>query len=221
MPAPLRLASRSSASAPSSTAGHPIVDFAATLSGAVAPVAGPVGATPFDADASAVLRGLTRLDLRPVKLQLQELQANGGSLEITNARLRQADATALASGTLGLSARARLDGTLRLTEAGMESFLARSGFDRMFQPTSSDGPTRSLGKLNSLAPIVGGLDRLAPGLGAAAQSNANARTLAAGLALLGQRTELDGRPAVAVPLRFSDGTAFFGPIPLGQTPPLY
>ena len=72
--------------------------------------------TPFDADASAVLRGLQRLDLLPVKLQLQELQANGGSLEITNARLRQADATAVATGTLGLSPRARLDGTLRLTE---------------------------------------------------------------------------------------------------------
>jgi hypothetical protein len=204
-----------------STAAHPIVDLAATLSGAVAPMGGSVGATPFDLDVTAVLSGLKQLDLRPVKVQLQDLQAAGGSLEITNARLHQADTTAIAVGTLGLSPHARLDGTLRLTVAGLEMFLARSGFGRMFQPASSDGATRSLGRLNSLAPIIGGLDRLAPGLGAAAQSNANARNLAGLLSLLGQRTELDGRPAVAVPLRFSDGAAFLGPIPLGQTPSLY
>jgi hypothetical protein len=38
---------------------------------------------------------------------------------------------------------------------------------------------------------------------------------------LGQRTLLDGQPAVALVMRFSDGEAFLGPIPLGQTPPLF
>ena len=60
-----------------------------------------------------------------------------------------------------------------------------------------------------------------PGLGAAAPNNANAGTLVAGLSLIGERTELDGKQAVALPLRLTDGAAFLGPIPLGQTPPLY
>lgn len=42
-----------------------------------------------------------------------------------------------------------------------------------------------------------------------------------GLAILAGRAELEGKPAVVVPLRFRDGAVFFGPLPLGQTPPLY
>lgn len=206
---------------PSSTAGAPVLDLAARLTGAVAPVAGPIAAIPFDADASAVLRGLKRLDLKPIRVQLQELQTAGGSLEVTNARLQQADTIALTTGTLALSPRGRLDGTLSLTVAGIEQFLARSGIDKMLPPPGSDRAPPQVRGLNSLAPLLGGLDRLAPGLGAAAQSNANARTLAAGIGFLGQRTELEGKQAITMPLRFSDGAASFGPIPLGQTPPLY
>ncbi|MGH6725019.1 MAG: DUF2125 domain-containing protein [Pseudolabrys sp.] len=36
--------------------------------------------------------------------------------------------------------------------------------------------------------------------------------------MLGQPASLDGRQAVTLPLRFKDGTAFLGPIPLGNTP---
>jgi hypothetical protein len=205
---------------PRSTANNPILDLAAHLTGAVAPATG-AAAIPIDADVTAVLRGLKRLELKPLKAQLQELQAAGGSLEVTNARVQQADTVAVAEGTLGLTPRARPDGTLRLTVAGLEQFLARSGFDKMLPSVTSDSATRSFGRLNSLAPILGGLDRLAPGLGAAAQNNANARTLAAGIALLGQRTDLEGRQAVVVPLRFSDGATYLGPIPLGQIAPLY
>jgi hypothetical protein len=44
---------------------------------------------------------------------------------------------------------------------------------------------------------------------------------AAGLSFLGKPAELDGKRAVAVPLRFNDGRIYLGPVPLGQTAPLY
>jgi hypothetical protein len=54
------------------------------------------------------------------------------------------------------------------------------------------------------------------GGGASAQSG-----LLAGLALLGAQTELEGKRALSVPLRITDGAVFFGPVPLGQVPPLF
>jgi hypothetical protein len=45
--------------------------------------------------------------------------------------------------------------------------------------------------------------------------------MVAGLSMLGKRTEIEGRKAVAVPLRFKDGAVQLGPIPLGRTAPLY
>jgi hypothetical protein len=43
----------------------------------------------------------------------------------------------------------------------------------------------------------------------------------AGLAFLGRPAEIDGRRAVSLPLRFNDGAAYLGPIPLGKVDPLY
>jgi hypothetical protein len=43
----------------------------------------------------------------------------------------------------------------------------------------------------------------------------------AGLSILGGQAELEGKRAITMPLRFNDGTVFLGPIPLGQTGPLY
>jgi hypothetical protein len=204
---------------PGSMPGNPVVDLAARLTSATAPVAGAIGAKPLDADVTAVLRGLKTINLQPLRVQLRQLQTAGGTLQVTDARVQQADTAARASGTLSLSQRARLDGTLRLTVAGIEPFLARSGLDKLL-PGPGPGGT-SVNGLNSLAPILGGLDRLVPGLGNVARNNVNAGTLAAGVALLGERTELDGKAAIALPLRFSDGAASLGPIPLGQTAPLY
>ena len=41
------------------------------------------------------------------------------------------------------------------------------------------------------------------------------------LNLIGQPTQLEGKPATTMALRFADGAAFLGPIPLGQTPAFY
>jgi len=60
------------------------------------------------------------------------------------------------------------------------------------------------------------LERLVPGL------KGNARLVGAGmLALLGRQTQLEGRPALVMPLRFADGAVFLGPVPLGHVAALY
>jgi hypothetical protein len=46
-------------------------------------------------------------------------------------------------------------------------------------------------------------------------------SLTLGLGLLGGNTSVEGRPAIALPLRFNDGTIFLGPIAIGQTPALF
>jgi hypothetical protein len=45
--------------------------------------------------------------------------------------------------------------------------------------------------------------------------------LMAGLSFVGRPAEIDGKKAVAVPLRFNDGAVFLGPIRLGRMEPLY
>ena len=72
----------------------------------------------------------------------------------------------------------------------------------------------SMGRLSTA------LDRLAPGLGSLARENAGVGA-AVGISLLGQPAELEGKKAVTLPLRFSDGAAFLGPVKIGDTPPLY
>ena len=68
--------------------------------------------------------------------------------------------------------------------------------------------------------IAGALDRVLPGLGNVARDNAGVG-IAAGINALGQPTELEGKRAVSLPLRFVDGAVFLGPLPLGQIKPLF
>ncbi len=79
-----------------------------------------------------------------------------------------------------------------------------------------------LGRLDGVIDLtIAGLDvrlleRLVPEL------KGNAAMLGAGLlALLGKPAELEGRPAVVMPLRFADGAVTLGPLPLGRTPALF
>jgi len=58
---------------------------------------------------------------------------------------------------------------------------------------------------------------LVPGLGGIARQSAAPSLIAA----LGQRTTLEGKPAVAFPIRFVDGTVFLGPFQVGAVPPLF
>jgi hypothetical protein len=192
---------------PGSTANDPAVDLVVRFSGATLPAAGGLAAQPADAEVTAVLRGLKSFAPRPMPTMLRELQAAGGRLEVASARLQQGDTIVQANGSVGLSSAGRLDGTLTVAIAGFDKFMASLGN----LPKAAAPPTAPS------RPALSAFDRLAPALGGAGRDQ-----IAAGLlGLLGERTVLEGKPAVTMQLRLTDGAAYLGPIPLGQIPPLY
>ncbi len=218
--------------APESTPGHPALDLALDLRSATAPALvsalgtfGPLVSASTDLSIVAVLRGASDLAPKPWEQRLREIQAAGGRLEITNARLQQGDLIATATGALSLTAHGALTGDVRLTVVNFTKIIPWLGIDRAFaQAVRPD-------TLNRFAPA---LDRLIPGLGNVLRGRDNAASTAsadgakpdvnaalAAAALGGQQAELEGQRAVTLILRFDDGAAFLGPLKVGQVPPLY
>jgi hypothetical protein len=184
----------------------PAFDLALDLTQALFPGVPRVPATPIDAQIAATLRGLADLSPRPVQQVLRDLQAANGSLDVRQARIRQGDVLAVGRGTLRLTARGALDGQIDLTVAGIEQLVTALGLDRAVGQASQNA-----------------LNRVAPGLNldSLLGSHGNAALAAMGATMLGQPAELEGRKAVTLPLRFTDGTVFLGPLKVGEIAPLY
>jgi hypothetical protein len=191
-----------------SAASHPAIEIALRLEGAVAPDFRPAAMQPVDANIDLVLRGLGDFAPKPWHERFREIQAAGGSIEITQARIKQGDTLAAGSGSVSINPNGRLQGQLSTTIAGLEPFLKSIGAQQMVQNSPA------------VDKLAGALDRLSPGLGNAARQQVGAN-LSAGINMLGQKTTLDGLPAVTLPLRFDDGRIFLGPIPLGDAPALF
>jgi hypothetical protein len=218
--------------APESTPGHPVLDLALDLRNATAPALAsalgtfaPLVSTSSDVSLVAVLRGMSDLAPKPLEQRLREIQAAGGRLEITNARLQQGDLIATATGALSLSARGMLTGDVRLAVVNFTKIIPWLGLDRaVAQAVRPETLNRFAPTLDRLMPGLGNLLRSrdsgggnAPGNGAKPDTN-----MVVGAAVLGgQQTELEGQPAVTLNLRFDDGVVFLGPLKLGQVPPLY
>jgi hypothetical protein len=188
---------------------NPAIDLAANLKSAVAPVVGPFVAQPTDVDMTGVLHGLNNLAPKPMPVRLREWQAAGGRLEIQKSRFAQGDSLAAATGTLALTPRGRIDGTLQVTAAGLERFIPALGSGR--DPAIATSP--ALGAIERAVPQVGGPARPAPQPPNALQAGL--------LALLGKPAELEGKRAVVMPLSFADGAVKLGPIPVGSVPPVF
>jgi hypothetical protein len=180
---------------------HPVIDVATRLQAATAPGFNPLIAQPFDLDADAHLVGLRDFQPKPWSERFREIQANDGRIELRQARLRQGEALAVASGTLKLSPAGRLDGELQVTAAGLEKVLPALGVDL--------GARAGNGRGERIGAALGLLDKLAPG------------ALTGAMAFLGEPAELEGRRATRMLLRFKDGMAILGPVKLGQTPALF
>jgi hypothetical protein len=194
-----------------SAASNPVIEVTFKLVSAAAPSLHPATVKPLDAEVTAVLRGLKNFAPKPWPDRFRELQAAGGRIEIIAARVRQGDTIATAKGVLSLSRTGRLDGQLRLVIANLDKVMPSLGLDKMLTPQAA--PTQ----LNN---AFGALDRILPGLGNVARQNAGP-AIVAGINIMGQPTELEGQRAVALPLRFNDGAVSLGPVPLGQTAPLF
>jgi len=202
--------------APGSPADNPTVEAALRLDAAVADklenlfdaaTADKVrvlAANPTDADVAATLRGVDDIRPKPWPAWFKEWQARGGQLEIDKARLARQDVIAAGSGVLQLTPRGGLEGNLQVTVVGIEKILKMFDIDRIM----SEG---------QIGATFNALDRLVPGLGGIARQSAAPSLIAA----LGQRTTLEGKPAVAFPIRFVDGTVFLGPFQVGAVPPLF
>jgi len=192
-----------------SVTNHPVIEVVTRLTRAAAPTLHPAASHPIDADITAVLRGFSDFSPKPWPVRFREMQAAGGRIDITQARVHQGETIAVGSGSLSLNANGRLDGQLRVTVAGLESFLASLNVGQAVQ-TSPD-----------MDKVAGALDRLLPGLGGAARQQATSSNLSLGINLLGEQTTLEGKRAVTLPLRFDDGTIFLGPLRIGTTPALF
>jgi hypothetical protein len=190
---------------------NPVIEMVLKLAAASAPSWHQAAATPVNADITAVLRGLKDFSPKPWPVRFRELQEANGRIDITNARVQQRDTIAVATGSLGLSPAGRLNGELRLTVANLEAFLPTLGLDQMLSQEKASP------QLNN---AFGALDRIMPGLGNVARKNA-APMIAASVNMMGQPTELEGKRAVMLPLRFDDGLVSLGPLKLGATPPLF
>jgi hypothetical protein len=202
--------------APGSTADDPVIETALRLDAAVADklesVIDPaiadrvrlLAGNPIDADFAATLRGVDDISPKPWSLRFKQWQARDGELKIEKARLVQQDVVAVGAGALKLTPRGSLDGELRLTVVGMEKLLKMLDIDRIM----TEG---------QIGATFNALDRLMPGLGGIARQSAAPGLVAA----LGERTTLEGKPAVAFPVRFVDGTVFIGPFQVGAVPPLF
>ena len=191
-----------------SAASHPVIETVLRLGAASAPGLNPAAVQPIDADITAVLRGLSDFSPKPWPVRFRQMQAEGGRIDITNARVQQGETIAVGGGALALNSNGRLEGQLTVTIAGVEAFLAEIGAQKAVQQSQP------------MDKLAGALDRLAPGLGDVARAQAGAN-LSLGLNLLGEQTTLEGRRAVTVPLRFNDGTILLGPIPIGKAPALF
>ena len=191
-----------------SVADRPVIEIVLRARQAVAPELSPAAAQPIDGEVRAVLYGLKDFTPKSWAARLREIRSAGGRIEIAEMRVRQGETLAAGSGSLALNVNGRLQGELHMTVAGLEPFLGAIGAARMVQRSPH------------MEKLAGALNRLAPGLGDVAREQAGAN-LALGINMLGRPATLEGRPAVAIPLRFDDGAVFLGPIPLGMTPALF
>jgi hypothetical protein len=190
-----------------SATSDPVIELALRLVSATAPELHALTTRPIDAEIIATLRGLPDFSPKPWPVRLRELQARGGRIEITRARVQQGDTIAVSAGALGLTESGGLDGEMQVTIAGLEHVVATLDLDRL----------TSRGRVGA---AIGALDRLVPGLGRAARANAGPG-IVAGLRAMGQPTTLDGKPATTLPLRFADGQVLLGPFPVARIPPLF
>ena len=191
-----------------SAANRPVIEVAVQIDQGTAPNLHPAATTPINADVTAVLRGLSDFAPKPWSVRFRELQAAGGRIDITKARVQQGEILAIGGGALSLNGDGRLEGELRITMAGLEQFLAAIGAQQRVQTSPN------------MDRIAGALDRLAPGLGDVARQQAGAN-IGLGINLIGEQTTLEGKRAVTLPLRFNDGAVYLGPIPIGNTPALF
>lgn len=206
-----------------SSADRPVIETVLQLNEGSVQGVHAVLAEPFNADVRAKLTGLKDFAPKPWPERFRELAAAGGKVEIVQSRIQQGEMIAVAAGTLSLNARGNLDGELQMTVAGLERIVPALGIEKILEegvPQATLDRVAPGVKTQDLNNLFGALDKAIPGLGKMVKQNANVG-VAATLNSIGSEAALEGRKARSFPLRFADGAVLFGPVKVGQVPPLF
>ena len=195
---------------------NPIIEASGKFTAALAPSFHPLLAEPLQAEIDAVMRGFKDFLPKPWPVLFRDMQASGGGIEIKTLRLARSDAALLGAGTFTINASGRLEGELRVTIAGVENIVPLIGVDQLI----GQGIDRLTGGGGSPAQGLGALDRLLPGLGGVVREGASAGLIET-IKRLGEPSKLDGKPAVALPFRVTDGIVYVGIIPVAMVPALF
>ena len=163
-----------------------------------------------------MLRGFKDFSPKPWPALFRDMQAAGGGIEIKSLRIERPDAIIIGAGTLTVNAHGRLDGLIHIEVAGIDNIVPLIGIDQLI----GQGIDKLTGGSGSSSQGLGALDRLMPGLSGVVRQNANAGVID-NIKKMGQPTEIDKQPAIALPLRIDDGTVYLGLIPLGTLPALF
>jgi hypothetical protein len=195
---------------------NPAIEASAKVAAALAPSFHPLLAESLQGEIDAVMRGFKDFQPKPWSVLFSDMQAAGGGIDIKTLRLARSDAALLGAGTFTINASGRLEGELRVTVAGVENIVPLLGVDQLI----GQGIDRLTGGSGSPAHGLGALDRLLPGLGGVVRENASAGLIET-IKRMGEPTKLDGKPAVALPLRVTDGIVYVGIIPVAAVPALF
>jgi len=195
---------------------NPVIEASAKVVAGLAPSFHPLLAEPVQGEIDAVMRGFKDFQPKPWSVLFRDMQAAGGGIEIKTLRLARSDAALLGTGTFTINASGRIEGELRVTVAGVENIVPLLGVDQLI----GQGIDRLTGGSGSPAQGLGALDRLLPGLGGVVRESASAGLIET-IKRMGEPTKLDGKPAVALPLRVTDGIVYVGIIPVAAVPALF
>jgi hypothetical protein len=195
---------------------NPVIEATGHFEGATAPTFHPLLAKPLQGDIDAVLSDFKDFAPKPWPVLFREMQASGGAIEIKSLRIERPDATIVGTGTLTVNEHGRLDGLITVAVAGVENIVPLLGVDQLI----GQGIDRLTGGSGSSTQGLAALDRLVPGLSGVVHEGSTTG-LVDNIKKMGQPTEIDKKPAVALPLRVDDGVIYLGLIPLGVVPPLF
>jgi len=202
---------------------HPVIETVLQMNDGSVQGVHPVLAEAFNADIRAKLFGLKDFAPKPWPERFREIAAAGGKVEILQSRIQQGDMIAVAAGTLALNANGNLDGELQMTVTGLERIVPALGIDKILEegvPQATLDRVAPGVKTQDLNNLFGALDKAIPGLGKIVKQNASIG-VAATLNHIGSEATLEGKKARSFPLRFANGAVLFGPVKVGQVPPLF
>jgi hypothetical protein len=199
-----------------SASNNPVIEATGHFVGAMAPTTHPLLAEPLQGDIDAVMRGFKDFAPKPWPVLFREMQASGGGIEIKSIRIERSDAIIVGTGRLTVNQRGKLDGLVNVAVAGIEKIVPLLGIDQLI----GQGIDRLTGGSGSPDQGLGALDRLVPGLSGVVREGTNSG-LISNIKKMGQPTEIDKKPAVALPLRVDDGVIYLGLVPVGVVPALF